>query len=432
MKYLPIILHFFYIVFTLAFSFWGPRVYFDYNREIVLGFIAIYLIFICLGFYLGVHKKTELIKSKSISEHSLIKILKISLKLSIILLISNVIYLYFSGSINFNSVGSNYRDYYSNYREKTAVQTFTFELLLLILIAVPKFYSLVFGFFYFDKLGIFYKRLFVLLLALIVFTQTYAIGNQKSLGDIIIYSVIFLGLKAYYLSPKYRRKLFLRASIILVLLFGFLSYSQFTRMETVGVSADEINEVIGDTFYYDTDHLIFHLFGPKLGLGMSVFISGYLSGGYYGLSLCLQLPFEWTYGIGNSVGLTTIVDKVFETDIYSKTYLGRMEETYGIPGKRQWHTVFPWLASDFSFYLLPIVLFIVAYLYGYCWREVLLFTNPISYLMFSLLTIFFVFVPANNQIFHGYDYIQITIFSAIYWLILHKRFNFKASDNSND
>ena len=104
-----------------------------------------------------------------------------------------------------------------------------------------------------------------------------------------------------------------------------------------------------------------------------------------------------------------------------------MELAHNIPGKRHWHTIFPWLASDLTFVGTLVLFFFISYFYGKSWKEVLIYNNPISILLFSLLSILFVFVPANNQILHGFDYLLITFFVVILWGYRHIDYNVKES-----
>jgi len=263
---------------------------------------------------------------------------------------------------------------------------------------------------------------------MIILSHTIAMGNQKSIGDIVIFGLIALMVYASKLNIKKRRKVFNRSIVILVLFFAFLSYSQYTRFSTKSnITVEGFNKIMHSYSSYKPDHLIFKTFGVPAGLGISQFISGYLSGGYYGLSKCLELPFVWTYGVGSSVGVSTIVSKITKDDPYKKTYLNRMEKKHHIPGKKHWNSIFPWLASDITFPGTLLFFFIVSIVYGITWKEVLYYGNVVSLLLFSLLTIMFVFVPANNQIFHGFDYISITLFIFFYWIIYHNKYNLKTN-----
>lgn len=424
MKYLPINFHILYILGTMLFSFFGPKLYKDYNQGIVFFFILIYLIAVFLGFRNGFKAPVKVYSNRVLKEDKLVRIFKIAIVAAIILFFMNLFYQFFTGRVSLtSSVGENYRGFYKYYNEKKEASLFTFEILFLVLAAIPKFLSLVLGFFYFKKLSKTYQTIFISFILLIVFSQTLLLGNQKSIGDVVIFFSVILLVKAMKMNKTDRFKLLRKTTSILLILFVFLSYSQYSRLDSRGISAIDINDHVASYSYFDLDHPIFKVFGYKVGFGITVFVTGYLTNGYYGLSKCLEMPFEWTYGVGNSVALSNIVEKSTGVEIYSKSYLSRMEETYNIPGKKHWHTIFPWIASDFSFYFIPFIFYGIAYYYGKSWKEVILFNNPVSLLLFALLTVMFVFVPANNQIMHGFDYIMITFLIVYLWSKHHVLFN---------
>jgi hypothetical protein len=427
MKYLPLKFHVLYITFTLLFSFFGPKVYDNYNKPIVFVFILAYLLVITAGYRIGVNGSLKAYRDVELSEYRILKFFKLCLKLTIIFYLANIIFLYINGRLNLqvSQIGENYANYYDYYYEKSSRSIFTFELLFLVLSSIPKYVSLVLGFYYFDKVSTFYKGLFIGFLLMIFMTQTLSIGNQKSIGDVVIFGAIALVIKAKDMDAVKRKRLIQKVLLIVVMLFLFFSFTQYSRLSSQGVSAFNINSHVASYSHFDLEHPLFSVLGYKIGLGISAFVSGYLSGGYYGLSMSLQLPFEWTYGIGNSASLSVLAEKLFNTDIYSSTYLYRMELAHNIPGKRHWHTIFPWLASDFTWVGTLVIFFFISYFYGKSWKEVIVFNNPISILLFSLLSILFVFVPANNQILHGYDYLLITAFIIFIWRLKHIKYNVK-------
>ena len=429
MKYLPINFHVLYITFTLLFSFFGPKVYKNYDKPLVFYFMLAYLLIVIVGFRSGYNSKIRVFKDAEDKRKKVIKFLQFCIKASVILFLINIGYLVSQGRLNIqlSSVGSNYADYYDYYNEKTGSSLFTFEILFLVISAIPKYVSLALGFFYFSKLSSFHKKMFVLFIILILITQTISLGNQKSIGDIVIFGAIALLIKAKSMEKARRKNLIKKTLVIVFGLFIFLSFSQYSRLSSRGISAFDLNSHVAAYSYFNLNHPIFSILGYKFGLGISAFVTGYLSGGYYGLSMSLQLPFEWTYGIGNSASLSSFAEKLFNTDIYSSTYLHRMELAHNIPGKRHWHTIFPWLASDLTFVGTLVLFFFISYFYGKSWKEVLIYNNPISILLFSLLSILFVFVPANNQILHGFDYLLITFFVVILWGYRHIDYNVKES-----
>ncbi len=424
-KYLPIKIHVIYILISLSISLYGPRIFIGYNKDITFVYMICYLTLVYIGFRLGFKlglKRSKFVRSKDKPFKIFIKFLRISLVLFSI----NLIYLILANRLTFNIalMGLNYNDYYSYYNDKTSSSLLTFENIFITLSAIPKFVTTVMGFYYYNHSKRIHKIYFIIFLVLVFLTQTIAIGNQKSLGDIVIFGLVIFLIKSISYTRKRRKRIIVKMMIVVAGIVILFSYAQYSRLKSRGITLMDINDHYVGLYKYDLDHSVFKVFGPTLGLGIAQLSTGYLAGGYHGLSKSLELPFEWSYGVGSSVGLSNIFSKLFNIDPYSKTYLYRVEQKYGIDGKQRWHTIFPWLASDFGFIGALIILFLVAFYYGKCWREILLYRNPISILLFSLLTILFMFVPANNQIIHGFDYLTITSFIILLWRTRHKYYNY--------
>lgn len=427
MRYLPIRFHVFFILTTLLFSFFGPRVYTDYYKVPVVMFMSVYLMVVLFGYYLGVNGtvKTRNIYKPRIMGITVERLLKLSIASCVILYAVNIAYLIANGRMSFSltSIGANYGGFYEYYKDKTGDTLITFELVFLVLSALPKFVSLSLGFLYYKTMGRAYKVLFIFFILQIVLTQTLSLGNQKSIGDIVIFAVIALVIRARRMTKPRRRALIRKGMLIMVTLFFLLSYMQYTRISSRDITPGDLNYLMADYTSYDFSHPIFQILGLELGLGVSAFITGYLSGGYYGLSLCLELPFVWTYGVGNSVALSTLTEHFSGINIYDNTFLARMEQTYGVLGKQHWHTIFPWLAGDLTFIGAVLIFFPIGYLYGKTWQEAIVFSNPISIMLFSVLSVLFIFVPANNQIMHGFDYLLVTTAIFFLWAVFGRKFN---------
>jgi len=65
MKNLPIKLHVYYILGTMLFSFFGTRVYVEYNKFSVAIFISLYLMIVIAGFNFGLKFKLKRVNVKS-------------------------------------------------------------------------------------------------------------------------------------------------------------------------------------------------------------------------------------------------------------------------------------------------------------------------------------------------------------------------------
>jgi hypothetical protein len=152
-------------------------------------------------------------------------------------------------------------------------------------------------------------------------------------------------------------------------------------------------------------------------LGLSLFIS-YISQGYYGLSLTLQLPFEWSYGMGNSFAMTSYAEQYFGmSGIFEKTYPFRMENVFNWPAKMYWHTIFPWLASDITFPGALALMFFVGRGYARSLIDSVIYESPLGISAFYLLTILLLYLPANNQLMQAREMMIATVVLFFSWFI---------------
>jgi len=171
---------------------------------------------------------------------------------------------------------------------------------------------------------------------------------------------------------------------------------------------------------------MFKVLGKELGFGIANIVSLYMSGGYYGLSLCLSLPFVWTYGLGSSYTLNMIFVRIFGSENQLiNTYPARMEARYGWPALTRWNTIFPWLASDFSFWGAILLFLPFSAIYSLSWKEAVDYQNPISIVLFSILTVGVVYIPANNQLFHSVESFVQSGIILLTWAVYHNRLNMK-------
>jgi len=422
----PYIIFAIYILLTLALNVWGPKKYLYYNYQIeVVIYILIFLILFWRGYSIGIKKKDKENTNYKNGVDTMLGQLSIWINISVLLYVFFAFYLFSSGKLYLNilEMGANYVTFNEEYESGG---TFTIENVFLVLAAIPKFYSLCLGFLLFNKLTKYVKLKLVVLVLLIIICHTISAGNQKSIGDIVI---LFVMSRVYYLSQysKEKKKRILKRLLLLGCGFYFLMcFSQYSRLQFVGIEGvDDLNSRMRPYVYFDKNHVLFKTLGEDVGLGVASFTTGYLTDGYYGLSKCMELPFEWTYGVGSSDGLGTVFEKITGVKIYENTYLGRMEKTYwniDLNGRSQWHSVFPWLASDFTFVGALIIFYFIGMLYGRCWKDILVTGNMYSYVLFSLISICLIFVPCNNQIWQGYDYIVITSFTFLSWLRNHSKY----------
>jgi hypothetical protein len=136
---------------------------------------------------------------------------------------------------------------------------------------------------------------------------------------------------------------------------------------------------------------------PEIESPIYFFVS-YFAQGYYGLAGSLDLPFKWTFGIGHSLFASRMVDKVFGTELRMDldTYPARFGEVSRWSVETQWHTVYPWLASDLTFPGAILFVGCMSYFLALTWRESLEDGLFLSTAFFWQLVMFFIYIPLNN------------------------------------
>ncbi|MEY8200130.1 MAG: hypothetical protein RPS47_12875 [Colwellia sp.] len=319
-----------------------------------------------------------------------------------------------SSSSSFSSLGDSYINSYDGYeRGQAKVDLFY---ILRILSHTVLALCLAFSSYYFSsystkmKLGF----LFVILSYLVI--QVLGSGKQKYLGDCVIaFGVFILFFRARQLKIN-KAKLLFFIGIGGVLVFYFFIEILKQRYVAAGIGVENINEKVHPLIYWELDSFVFDFIGDEYGFALAIFL-GYFTNGLYGLSLCLQLPFQWSYMVGNSYSLTRIVEIIMGEDkvIYSVTYPYRAGLEFGW-GETKWHSLFSWMASDISFFGVIIFSGLFGAFYGLLWRQSINFSNPISGPLFSLLTLGLIFSLANNQLMHSLSGILSLVTLLLLWI----------------
>lgn len=128
-------------------------------------------------------------------------------------------------------------------------------------------------------------------------------------------------------------------------------------------------------------------------------LDNYLTGGYYAMGLALELDHQFTYGMGHNSFLISIGEKIFGEDaIQSKTYQVRMEDQFNYNKSTKWHTFYVWMANDFTFFGVIIVVFLISYYLAQVWIDVFEFGNPYAVILLPLFFTIIIYFSANNQI----------------------------------
>ena len=224
-----------------------------------------------------------------------------------------------------------------------------------------------------------------------------AIGTNKGIADfVMLFPWLLLARKPRILTPVYSRKqakLAFMGLAFLVILIIFFSMGQYGRG---GKASTELQDPLAG-ITADRENVVMD-FLPRVAQGAYASFTSYVTQGYYGLSLALQEPFEWTYGIGNSYFLWGLSRRYLgPTTISDMTYPARIEK-YGWPRLERWSSIYTWLACDLTFPGVLLAVFGIGWLFARVWLDVVRNNNPYAVALFPLLIIMLFYFPASNQV----------------------------------
>lgn len=258
---------------------------------------------------------------------------------------------------------------------------------------------------------IFWKNLSSLMrtlaiLALILNISVYIFtGTNKLLFDYLIIS--FSSLALFKFKQSNLLKNIVGSIIVILLAAAVLLFFSKTQEERSGASAQY-------GVFPAANAVAFGLPDAPSTLRIGIYgLTGYMTQGYYALGLSLDEPFIWTYGVGSSTFASRQVDRILNTNISDQTYPARIED-YGWNRYNYWSSLYSWLASDFTFYGVPIVFFMMSFLVRLSLNTTIKYLNPIALSLYCQLLIGLYYAYANNQLLQSGE----SMFSLIITFIL--------------
>lgn len=428
-SYMPLRFFAIYIVFGLLVSFSGPIIFLGYEKAKVGVYVSFFILLFSLGYWLGIKsfRYRPLTEAyETITQFKVLKWVKIMILIFTLSQIASLGIGFASGklSISLSNVGEAYFSGYEDYERNTGNYSLTF--LIDTAAYIPYLVTTILGVLYFKKLPTSFKLMVVFAYVSIIFIHTLNSGKQKQFADLLI---ILLLLYVINVSGKPKKIARNFSSTLLYVIggafgIGGLLYLLASRYEAIGIHAGNINDNIHPLMRIDFSHSLFTVFGEKIGLTIAQ-LSGYLSQGYYGLSLSMRETFEWTYFVGNSYSLTVFLNRFLGLPLdYRDTYPYRAALNTGW-GETKWSSAFSWYAGDFTFTGTLFFYGFMAFLYSRVWIESVRFKNPISIVLFITLSIGLLYLPANNQLMHTPGSCFAIIFFLGAWVFRHNYFNFQ-------
>lgn len=252
--------------------------------------------------------------------------------------------------------------------------------------------SIPLGIFYWNKLPRLYK---ILVLTLILGNIAYwlTLGTRKGIFDILLVGLfsIYAAHPQLIINKGSQRRIIIFFSILLCLFISYFIWSNMSRFQVDGLSemSDRIRNIKSSYHNISIDTTI-----------ILSSIENYLCQGYYALSCALKEFINgevcFTYGFGNNFFTINILER-FDIDIIPDTYQGILLDKYHIDPYASWHSIYVWLANDFTFIGVPFVMYISGYFLAITWKSAInrnFYAVPIFILFAQMIA----YSYANNQV----------------------------------
>jgi hypothetical protein len=130
----------------------------------------------------------------------------------------------------------------------------------------------------------------------------------------------------------------------------------------------------------------------------------------------MEQDFQSSWGLGHSPAVTALYETVTgDKKLGQSTYTAR-NALAGWEPEYFWSTMILWFANDFGFIgVLPLLAFF-GFLWGRSWRDATIGQSDPAAIIFCLLMVMMVYLPANNQVFGSFDGYFILLFWTVAWL----------------
>lgn len=227
-----------------------------------------------------------------------------------------------------------------------------------------------------------------------------SIGTNKGIFDNVFIVGFSLLIKVYLDNTNIKKVIKRNKSKLKAMIFGLIGISFAVFYVTYGTTS-RLGKV---KYYYEPANINVNFDSPIMLIipgflkDALIIISTYLTQGYYGLSLAMREPFTTSYGVGGSWFLMGVFQKITGIDVTLRTYPFKIIG-YGWDPYINWHSIYTWLSSDFSFIGTLIIMMVIGYWFGEVWKSVLFQKNIYGIGLFILFMIMFMYFPANNQVF---------------------------------
>jgi hypothetical protein len=404
-----------YLLFSIVFFFIGPTAWETRNALLTFTLVAIYQIMLYVGYKYGMRYPLKKRKLAICSDEYVIRHFKIIASFALVI---NSLYLLritalISSAGLWNLVVSSVTSPSALYDAANAITISSSNMFGGKLLAIVIGFGGIITTAIVPLTIVYFKRFNVstkLIAILSIFVQTLlSISTGRSEG---FFTLGIYGLGAAILVKRKKKKSNLKVIImIIIVIIALLAFYSNLMLDRTGGS---YSLPLGEN-WVNTNVPLLKILPDNLE-PLVVYLNIYLTQGYYGMSLATTCSWNPTFGFGSSAYLRENVESLLNIDLTTNSFLGQAQ-AFGWGASSNWHTVYTWLANDFSWPGVFVVMFLVGVIIAKIYRDAYINQNPVAIAMFSLLMLFVFFIPANNRVFAQAESFWAFWFYLIVWLI---------------
>lgn len=241
-------------------------------------------------------------------------------------------------------------------------------------------------------------------------------GVRKSILDtgLMIFFLLIARSPSIIFDQKAIKKYTGLALIGVILFLSYFIYSNISRY-----NINDIGVLVSENSIFNNVKQGYSSCNPVL-LAVICSVESYLCQGYYALGIALCWDFTYSGGVGSSWFGINVMRRL-GIEILPYTYVGQLQ-TVGIDPLINWHSMYTWLASDFTFWGVPLFMYFVGNFLSVSWLDTVNKRTVYAAPMFVLFAIMTFYAFANNQVFS----LSFIAFVIIFYLWLFNRNNNEA------
>lgn len=250
----------------------------------------------------------------------------------------------------------------------------------------------------------------IILVILLLIEILFWFGKGTNFGVMVILSTILFAYSINYKNESLNRKQLQKYVILALLLFAvsILVFGHNMAGRSGGDLSMMSEEYISSGSETYNPNSILFAFVPENFRVLYLYVTSYLTGGYYNFSKIFDCDFTWCYGLGSNPSLYYLAECI-GIDAETPGYQIQIEHLFNIDAAVCWHTGYLWLANDFTLFGVPLIIFIISKFAGYA---LCLFRNSkdiVSGAVFVVFANMLLLLFANNNylssVFYGFMFL---------------------------